>query len=50
MPQDIEAPQVSPIKNTDNSLALLQDNSNKNGESQCDSSSRSNNNDDIEIL
>jgi len=50
-PQDTEAPQVSPIKNTDNSLALLQDNSNKNGESQsqCDSSSRSNNN-DLEIL
>ena len=48
-PQDSEASQVSPIKNTDNSLALLQDNSNKNGESQCDSSSRSNNN-DIKIL
>ena|SRR5438093_6264615 len=49
-PQDTEAPQVSPIKNTDNSLALLQDNSNKNGKSQCDSSSRSNNKDIMHLI
>jgi hypothetical protein len=50
-PQDTSTTGIT-YKNTDNSLALLRDNSNKNSESQsqCDSSNRSNNNDDLEIL